>query len=47
MDGVSKTLMWNDPLPFTLWEYYTMNQIPTHVTPFSLVYGAEVVVPLK
>ncbi|XXG41995.1 hypothetical protein AAC387_Pa01g2354 [Persea americana] len=38
---------WSDKLPETLWAYRTTVRGPTHITPFSLVYGSEAVVPLK
>ncbi|XP_038902335.1 uncharacterized protein LOC120088969 [Benincasa hispida] len=31
----------------TLWAYRTTHRIPTEVTPYSLVYGVEVILPLE
>ena len=36
---------WSDKLPEALWAYRTTVRGQTHSTPFSLVYGCEVVVP--
>ncbi|OMO94091.1 reverse transcriptase [Corchorus capsularis] len=37
--------LWPDALPVALWAYRTSKRSPTNATPFSLVYGTEVVVP--
>jgi len=38
---------WDDKLGECLWAYRTMVRTPTKATPFSLVYGCEVVLPLE
>jgi len=38
---------WDDKLGECLWAYRTTVRTPTKVTPFSLVYGCESVLPLK
>ena len=38
---------WLEKLPFALWAYHTSFRTSTGATPFSLVYGMEVVLPLK
>src|SRR3954462_5810336 len=38
---------WDEKLGECLWAYRTTVRTPTKATPFSLVYGAEVVLPLE
>ena len=38
---------WSEKLSFALWTYRTSFRTFTRATPFSLVYGMEVVLPLK
>jgi len=38
---------WDDKLGECLWAYRTTIRTPTKATPFSLVYGCEVVLPLE
>ena len=38
---------WDDKLSECLWAYYATVRTPTKATPFSLVYGYEVVLPLE
>ena len=38
---------WSEKLPFALWAYRTSFCTPTKATPYSLVYGMEVVLPIK
>ncbi|XP_016177970.1 uncharacterized protein LOC107620303 [Arachis ipaensis] len=38
---------WSEYLPLALWAYRTTRQGTTGVTPFSLVYGVEVVLPTE
>ena len=38
---------WSDYLPFSLWGYRTITRTATGQTPFSLVYGSEVVLPIE
>ena len=38
---------WANKLPFTLWGYRTTVRTSTEATPFSLVYGTEVVLPIE
>ena len=38
---------WHDKLPYALWAYRTSVRIETGATPYSLVYGDEVVIPLE
>lgn len=38
---------WADFLPFMLWAYRTSKRTLMQVTPFSLVYGAEAIVPVE
>ena len=38
---------WLKKLPFTLWAYRTSFRTSTGATPFSLVYGLEVVLPVE
>ena len=38
---------WHEHLPYALWAYRTSIRVPTGATPFSLVYGAEAVMPLE
>ncbi|KAG9446985.1 hypothetical protein H6P81_013113 [Aristolochia fimbriata] len=38
---------WDEKLPEALWAYRTSVRTPTQSTPFSLVYGAEAVLPLE
>ena len=38
---------WSEKLPFALWAYRTSFCISTGATPYSLVYGMEVVLPIE
>ena len=38
---------WVEELPHVLWTYRTMPRWSTGESPFSMAYGAEVVIPLK
>ena len=38
---------WHDKLPLALWAYRTSKRSPTQATPFSLVYGAEAIMPIE
>ena len=38
---------WVDELPHVLWAYHTTPQKSTRETPFSMTYGAKVVIPLE
>ncbi|XP_075655065.1 uncharacterized protein LOC142625263 [Castanea sativa] len=38
---------WTKKLPFTLWGYRTFIHASTRATPYSLVYGSEVVLPIE
>ena len=38
---------WVEELPHVLWTYRTMPHRSTGETPFSMTYGAEVVIPLE
>ena len=38
---------WSEKLPFALWAYRTSFCISTGATPYSLVYGMEVVLPVE
>ncbi|XP_070057246.1 uncharacterized protein [Nicotiana tomentosiformis] len=38
---------WNDRMEQALWAYRTTHYTPTQATPYSLVYGVEVVLPLE
>ena len=38
---------WSEKLPFALWAYRTSFRTFTRVTPFSLVYGMKVVLPVE
>ena len=38
---------WSEKLSFALWTYRTLFRTFTRATPFSLVDGMEVVLPLK
>ncbi|WJZ83124.1 hypothetical protein VitviT2T_002831 [Vitis vinifera] len=38
---------WSEKLHFALWAYRTSFRTPTEATPYSLVYGMEVVLPIK
>ena len=45
---VSKTKRdWQEKIGEVLWAYRTTHRTPTGVTPYSLVYGVEVVLPLE
>ncbi|KAA0048376.1 uncharacterized protein E6C27_scaffold264G00950 [Cucumis melo var. makuwa] len=45
---VSKTKRdWQEKIGEALWAYRTTHRTPTGVTPYSLVYGVEVVLPLE
>ena len=38
---------WSEKLPFALWAYRTSFRTSTRATPYSLVYGMEVVLPVE
>ncbi|XP_060178190.1 uncharacterized protein LOC132608130 [Lycium barbarum] len=38
---------WHDRMEEALWAYRTTHRTPTQATPYSLVYGAEAVLPLE
>ncbi len=38
---------WHDMLPFALHAYWTSIKTSTGVTPYSLVYGMEAVLPIE
>ena len=38
---------WPEKLPFALWAYRTSFRTSTEVTPYSLLYGMEVVLPVE
>lgn len=38
---------WHIQIPLALWAYHTSIRTPMGATPFFLVYGAEVVIPLE
>ncbi|XP_038688712.1 uncharacterized protein LOC119987881 [Tripterygium wilfordii] len=38
---------WAEELPGVLWSYRTTAKTPIGETPFSLVYGSEVVIPIE
>ena len=38
---------WSEKLPFALWAYRTSFRTSTGVTPYSLVYGMEAVLPVE
>ena len=38
---------WHEQLPLALWGYRTSIRTSTGVTPFSLVYGMEAVLPIE
>ena len=38
---------WEEKLSFALWGYRTSIQTSTRATPYSLVYGSEVVLPIE
>ena len=38
---------WSEKLPFSLWAYRTSFRTSTEATPFYLVYGTEVVLPIE
>ena len=38
---------WAKKLPFALWGYKTSISVSTGATPYSLVYGSEVVLPIE
>ena len=38
---------WHEMLPFSLHGYRTLARTPTGATPYSLVYGMEVVLPIE
>ena len=52
INGIKKRLddakgKWVEELPHVLWTYRTMPRRSTRETPFSMTYGAEVVIPLE
>ena len=38
---------WVEELPYVIWTYWTTPCRSTRETPFSMIYGAEVVIPLE
>lgn len=38
---------WHEQLLEALWAYHTTFSTPTQATPYSLVFGAEAVLPVK
>ena len=48
---LSKTVVtykdWVEKIPFALWGYRTFIPVSTRVTPYSLMYGSEVVLPIE
>ena len=38
---------WPEKFPFALWAYRTSFRTSTGATPFSLVYGMEIVLPIE
>ena len=38
---------WAEKLLFALWDYRTSIRASTRVTPYSLVYGSEVMLPIE
>ena len=52
MNGFKKRLddakgKWVEELPHVLWTYQTTPRKSTGETPFSMIYGAEIVIPLE
>ena len=52
MNGLKKRLddakgKWVEELPHVLWTYRTTPQNSTGETPFSMAYGAKVIIPLE
>ena len=52
MNGFKKRLddakgKWVEELPHVLWTYQTTPRRSTGETPFSMIYGAEIVIPLE
>ena len=52
MIGLKKRLddakgKWVEELPHVLWTYQTTPRRSTGETPFSMIYGAEIVIPLE
>ena len=52
MNGLKRRLdgakgRWEEELPNILWAYHTTPRSSTGKTPFSLTYGAEVVIPVE
>ena len=52
MNGFKKRLddvkgKWVEELPHVLWTYRTTPRRSTGETPFSMIYGAEAVIPLE
>ena len=52
MSGLKKRLddakgKWVEELPYVLWTYQSTPRRSTGETPFSMTYGAEVVIPLE
>ena len=44
---VETSRYWLEKLPFALWAYRTSFRTSTRATPYSLVYGMEVVLPVE
>ena len=38
---------WSEKLSFALWAYHTSFRTSTRASPYSLVYGMEVVLPIE
>ena len=38
---------WDEQIPLVLWAYRMSKRRPTGFTPYSLVYGAEVILPVE
>ena len=52
MNGLKKRLddakgKWVEELPHVLWKYQTTPRKSTRETPFSMAYGAKVIIPLE
>ena len=44
---VEASRSWSEKLPFSLWAYHTSFRTSVGATPFSLVYGMGVVLPIE
>lgn len=38
---------WYECIPYALWAYHTIIQMPLSATPFSLIYGTEAIISLE